>query len=313
MDGRCQACGIVEDAGVDWHDGEAHDEDWVVLGRWPSAGVAHEYALVVLAMGMECGVFENDHEYVVRADAADARAIFDEWRLYQEETAAAGVEKPVLESRGFPIRLDVTMAWVLLLLAVYWAQVRDPVVSDRFCNSSHGVMIDGEFWRPFTAMFLHADAAHLLGNVLIGGVFLLFVVQAVGAVRGGLLGLGCGTLANAVNAALQMPDAFFSLGASTATFGALGILVGHATREAWMMRSFQGFRMLFVPLVAGGILLGWFGGGGADAGNIDVAGHVLGWFFGVVAGFLFGNPVMVHPERASILEGPSQGGIDGAS
>ncbi len=154
-------------------------------------------------------------------------------------------------------------------------------------------MVDGEWWRPFTALFLHADGAHLLGNILFGGVFLLLVIHAFGASRGWLLVLGCGALANAVNAAAHMPDEFRSLGASTATFAGLGILVGHAMRGAWMMRSFHGLRMLFVPLVAGGILLGWFGSGGADAHHIDVAGHVIGWCFGVAAGFLFSKSVFI--------------------
>jgi rhomboid protease GluP len=153
----------------------------------------------------------------------------------------------------------------------------------------------GEWWRPITALFLHADGAHLLGNALLGGVFCVLVAHAIGAFRGWLLILACGAVANAINAAARLPEDFRSLGASTATFAALGLLVGHATRLAWMMRSFHGFRMLFVPLVAGGILLGWFGGGGADAGNIDVAGHILGWLIGVCAGFFLGKPVLINP------------------
>ena len=46
--------------------------------------------------------------------------------------------------------------------------------------------------------------------------------------------------------------------------------------------------------IAGGILLGWFGGGGADAGQVDVAGHVLGWAFGVAAGFSLGKPRLIQ-------------------
>ncbi len=278
---------------------EDHDggDAMVEMGRWDSPVAAHEYALVVLAMGIDCGVFEEGGGFTVRAEAAHAAAIREEWHLYHAESVAATMPKRVMESRSFPMRLDVAALWVLVLMIVYAALTRDPSLSERFCNSSRAVMIDGEWWRPFTAMFLHADGAHLLGNVLIGGVFLLFVVHSLGAVRGWLLVLACGALANAMNAALQMPDDFRSLGASTATFGALGILVGHATREAWMLRTFHGFRMLFVPLIGGGILLGWFGGGGADAGNIDVAGHVLGWVCGVVGGFVFGKTTLIEVEK----------------
>ena len=269
-------------------------DSWVALGTWPQAAAAHEHALVVLAMGIECGVFEDSERggFSVAVEKHHARAVFDEWRLYDEEVRAASNPRPAMENRTFPLHLDAAMLWLLALLVVYFLQGRDPTLSDRFSNSTHAMMLDGEWWRPFTALFLHADGAHLLGNALLGGVFCVLVAHAVGALRGWFLILACGTIANAVNAASRMPEAFRSLGASTATFAALGILVGHATRMAWMMRSFQGFRMLFVPLIAGGILLGWFGGGGADAGNTDVVGHVLGWLVGLVAGFFFGKPTI---------------------
>lgn len=268
--------------------------DWVTLGTWPQAAAAHEHALVTLAMGIACGVFEDRERggYSVAVDEHHAARVLDEWRLYDEEARAASVPKPVIESRAFPLHLDAAMLWLLALVVVFFMQGRDPGLSDRFCNSTTAMMVDGEWWRPFTALFLHADAAHLLGNALLGGVFCVLVAHAVGALRGWILILGCGTIANAANAASRMPEEFRSLGASTATFAALGILVGHATRLAWMMRSFQGFRLLFVPFIAGGILLGWFGGGGADAGNTDVAGHVFGWLVGVVAGFFFSKPTL---------------------
>ncbi len=280
-------------AGVEIHDRNDGDPgNWVAPGTWPDAAAAHEHALVALAMGVACVVFVDRERggYSVAIEAEHAEAVVSEWRMYDEEAHAAAAPKPVVESRAFPLHLDVAMAWLLVLLVVFFLQGRDPSLSDRFCNSTTAMMVDGEWWRPFTALFLHADGAHLLGNALLGGVFCVLVAHAVGAARGWFLILACGTIANAVNAASRMPDEFRSLGASTATFAALGILVGHATRLAWMMRSFQGFRMLFVPLIAGGILLGWFGGGGADAGNTDVAGHVLGWLTGVVAGFFLGKP-----------------------
>lgn len=292
-DDRCHFVGICDAGHVAV---DAGDDAMVDLGEWNSPGVAHEYALVVLAMGLGCGVFFDDGRYVIRADACDAEVILAEWRAYDEESRAVD-ERPPLGSSGFPVRWDLGMAWVLTLMIVYHAQLRNDAVSERYCNSSHGLMLDGEFWRPFTALFLHGDGAHLMGNVLIGGLFLLFVSSVLGSVRGWLLVLGCGALANAANAALRMPEAFFSLGASTATFGALGVLVGHATREAWILRSFQGFRMLFVPLIGGGILLGWFGSGGENPEGVDVAAHVLGWGFGVIAGLVFHRPdpsVEVH-------------------
>lgn len=270
-----------------------------IVAIWESPAAAHEHALVVLAMGIECGVYREQGGYTVRADSQQVDAIREEWRLYEAESQSP--PEPGMDAVGGSNRPGAIVAWSLLLLVVHLAQLRDPSLSGRFCNSSHGVMIDAEIWRPFSAMFLHADGAHLAGNVLIGGIFLWFLGSTLGSLRGGCLMLACGTLANLANAALKMPEAFLSLGASTATFGALGILVGHATRVAWGARTFRGLRMMFVPLVAGAILLGWFGGGGADPENIDVAGHVLAWLFGAIGGFIWGKtpgvrqPARIHP------------------
>jgi len=263
----------------------ADRDDGVTLGTWADAMAAHEHALVVLAMGLPCMVMKAPEQsgFSVAVAPKHAQAVLMEWQLYDEESRARPHTKPVLENRMHPLRLDVASIWVLSLLGVFFLQGRDPTLIARFCNSTTAMMVHGEWWRPLTSLFLHRDMDHLLGNALLGGVFCVLVAQVTGAVRGWTLILACGTIANALNAASRMPGEFRSLGASTATFAALGILVGYATRQAWSLRSFQGFRMLFAPLIAGGIMLSWFGVG-TDAGNTDVVGHMLGWLVGLPAG-----------------------------
>jgi membrane associated rhomboid family serine protease len=160
----------------------------------------------------------------------------------------------------------------------------------------------GEWWRPFTSLFLHADPGHLLGNVFIGGVFCVMVAQSVGAWRGWALILAAGTLGNAVNAGLRFPAEFVSLGASTATFGAVGILVGTASVAAWRSRSYRELRPVLVPVVIGLILLGWYGSGGDSAGtegnNTDVAGHFAGLASGVLLGGVAAVGIPGRPERS---------------
>jgi len=271
-------------------------DDGVTLGTWADAMAAHEHALVVLAMGLPCEVIKAPEQSGLSVAVAPkhAQAVLMEWQLYDEEALARPDTKPVLENRMHPLRLDVASVWVLSLVVVFFLQGRDPTFSARFCNSTTAMVVHGEWWRPFTALFLHSDAGHLLGNALLGGVFCVLVAQAAGALRGWTLILACGTIANALNAASRMPDEFRSLGASTATFAALGILVGYATRGAWMIRSFHGFRMLFAPMIAGGIMLSWFGVG-TDAGNTDVLGHMLGWWVGLPAGIFL---IQSHASRS---------------
>lgn len=248
------------------------------VGAWPSLSQAYEYALVVLAMNRECWILPEAGEYSLQAVPHEVPAIRREIALYdaEESEREEKVEPPV-----FPVGFELAALWIALLVGVFVWQGRDFDLTRRFSNSSLAVIENGEWWRPFTALFLHADAGHLLGNVAIGGIFCVMVAQSLGALRGWALILAAGTIGNAINAMLHFPDRFESIGASTATFGAVGILTGVATALAWKTKSARQFRRLLVPFFAGLIVLGWYGTGGE---NTDVAGHLLGWTSGMILG-----------------------------
>lgn len=257
--------------------------DLVPVGAWPSLSEAQEHALVVLAMNRECWIFPEPGRYALHAPSTEAPVIHREFELYEREQSQRQerVEPPV-----FPAGMELAFAWAFALLVVFWWQSKDPALADRFCNSSQALVDGGEWWRSFTSLFLHADAGHLLSNIGIGGIFCVMVAHTVGAWRGWALILAGGMLGNLANAWVRYPAHFESLGASTATFAAVGILTGVATLRAWRFHSLRELRPLLVPLLTGLIVLGWYGTGGdsPDAGNTDVAGHVAGW----TGGFLLG-------------------------
>jgi rhomboid protease GluP len=265
----------------------------VPVGEWPSLSEAREHSLVVLAMNLECWIFQGEDRYAIHADPAELPRIRREFELYRAEQAERRekVDPPV-----FPAGMELAAGWAVALLAVFLWQGRDLQLAERFCNSSTALAA-GEWWRPFTSLFLHADAGHLLGNVFLGGIFCVMVAHSVGAWRGWALILAAGTLGNALNAALRLPAEFLSLGASTATFGAVGVLVGTASVRAWRSRSYRELRPVLVPLVIGLVLLGWYGTGGETAAagesNTDVAGHFAGW----ASGTLLGAAAVTLPAR----------------
>ena len=90
--------------------------------------------------------------------------------------------------------MELALLWVLSLVGVFLVQIKDPAIVDRFSNSSIGLFFENEWWRPFTALFLHADFPHLAGNVMIGGVFCVLVAQSFGQLRGWLLILASGVM-----------------------------------------------------------------------------------------------------------------------
>ena len=130
----------------------------------------------------------------------------------------------------------------------------------------------GEWQRLFTALTLHADAGHLLGNVLLGGIMLPLLARLTGPGRALLLTILGGGLGNGLTVLLRR-QFVLSLGFSTALFAAVGALAGYMVLHHESKR--------YLPLVAGvGILAMW----GMGEGNVDYLAHVCGLAAGMVLG-----------------------------
>jgi membrane associated rhomboid family serine protease len=145
-----------------------------------------------------------------------------------------------------------------------------------------GLMSGGEWWRAVTALTLHVDSRHLLGNLLFGSVLGFLAAQGLGGGGAWLAIVVGGALGNVVNALLQDP-AHSAVGASTAVFAALGTLVALALRYN-REREVSAARR-WSPLVAGLLLLGWTGMGGE---RTDVWAHVAGLATGMLVGAVCG-------------------------
>jgi membrane associated rhomboid family serine protease len=137
-----------------------------------------------------------------------------------------------------------------------------------------------QWWRIFTALTLHADQAHLLGNLLFGMVAGSAVSRLLGAGIGWLSILGAAASAN-VAELLIAPSAHRAIGASTAVFAALGLVTGLAGGEGAGHRR-RWYR--WAPLIAGVCLLTLLGAG---ADHVDVLGHLLGFAFGTALGWVY--------------------------
>jgi rhomboid protease GluP len=159
----------------------------------------------------------------------------------------------------------------------------------------------GEVWRLVTALTVHAGPVHLAGNV----VCILFFGYAVCATFGGGLGwiliLATGIIGNAVSAAVHGPD-HLCVGASTACFGALGILTA-----CQMLRNLQRFGMsrsiwsrTWLPIGAGFALLSLLGTGAQS----DLLAHLFGFLSGWVLciPFIRWRPPTLSSGRQQLLQ-----------
>jgi len=268
-------------------------EDLTVVGQFTTTGEAHDHGLVILAMGEACWVSAADEggKFNLHAESAAAGRVTRELAIYageQDDQRRLKSRPEPVDPFHFSAGWEFYLIWMICLLVVFYFQGQNPHLTDRAASSSIGLISRHEWWRPFTALFLHADVPHLTGNLLSGALFGTLVSRSVGPLRGWALILGCGTLGNILTSLLTYPEPFVSIGASTAVFGALGILTGLGFSTSLRLRSRSSWAKVAAPVMAGFVLLGWLGSG-SPGSNTDVLGHVLGFGSGLVSGMIVGE------------------------
>jgi membrane associated rhomboid family serine protease len=147
----------------------------------------------------------------------------------------------------------------------------------------------GQWYRLVTALTLHADVVHLVGNIIIGGVLVHFLCRLLGNGLGWFLILASGILGNFMNILLQ-GNHHNSVGFSTAIFGTIGILSGY---QAASKRS-AALKEILLPLAAGAGLLAFLGAGGP---RTDLGAH----FFGLLAGGALGALLVFLPSQRILI------------
>ena len=167
----------------------------------------------------------------------------------------------------------------------------------------------GEWWRCITALTLHADTEHLLGNCVFGLFFFVPLCRRAGVGFGLFLAVLAGVLGNGMNALIKDANVV-SIGFSTALFGALGSLCALAAVDAVRFQAAQRGRGSAVtwrslaPMVkralfftgAGLALLGFLGGG-AEV-RTDYAAHIWGFVAGLLIATLL-YPLDIRLRRFS--------------
>ena len=238
----------------------------------PSRRVAEEYSLVLATAAIEARMQPEDGRWVVYVpseqvdQATAALTAYDGDRERVDEEA-----EPPQSLAGIVLSLVIVTIYALSGPRARWSEAfrAGSAVAER--------IVAGEWWRAVTALTLHADAAHILGNAFIGLVFTTAVCRLLGPGLGTALILGTGVVGNLL-AAVVRRTASSSVGASTAIFGAVGILCGRAVVRAARRRAIG--RRPWVPLAAGLALLALLG----TSERADLLAHATGFFVGLPLG-----------------------------
>lgn len=142
----------------------------------------------------------------------------------------------------------------------------------------------GELWRAMTSLFLHTGPPHLLSNLVFGALFVFLGIYAFGGGFGLLLVALSGFLGNVLTAWVQSPD-HYAVGASTAVFGAVGLMAGAEWRRRNLLRE-RRLRRVAPPVIAV-LIFAYYGlGDPRSPEQTDVVAHVCGLASGLALGLV---------------------------
>jgi membrane associated rhomboid family serine protease len=252
-------------------------EQWVTVATGLTEARINELALVLIARGLPFQRQPGVRGWELWVPLADAPAAATELTLYRHENAREIGTRPVEEVGAG--RAGV-LWYVATLLAVFLALHlglfnRDWLAAGRL---EAGPLLAGEWWRAVTALTVHGELVHVGGNLAFGGFYGYFVGRYLGHGFGWLAVLLAAAGANVLNAWVQLPT-HRSIGASTAVFAALGLLVTYTWRRGFLRDT--PWRSRIAPIIAGLGLLAFTGTAGE---NTDLGAHLFGFIGGLGAG-----------------------------
>lgn len=281
-----------EPAGAHTTEPDANSPGVTALGPAPTERKAREWSLVLASMGIAHAVraaFGGVVLLVRDKDYVKASSSIDQYEVENRDWPPPR-ERERIFHRGAVLTPLLFAAALLFFFATgssHAPNAQGPRYFELGASIAH-LTITSEPWRAVTALTLHADESHVLGNLLAGSIFASAVDRRLGPGASALAIVGAGTLGNLANAAYHVAigNTFHgSIGASTAVFAAIGILAAiqviHA-RDAFKKLR-EGRRLHVVaPIIGGLTLLGTLGAGPRS----DLGAHLFGVLAGLVVGAL---------------------------
>lgn len=249
----------------------------------PDPQRADNWAFVLEALGIPHRVL----------DTAMGRAIVVHEALAQKAAAAlTESDRESVAPVAEPPAPDAGASWlgvaVALGLVTFFFITGPRLTTPWFAagTASAEAIVRGAWWRAVTALTLHADIGHVAGNAAALIIFLSALGRWLGGGVAGLLVLFTGFAGNVLNAYLHGGH-HESIGASTAAFGALGILGGLQFVRRYRFTARMDRRRRALAAIAACLGLFAMIGVGQRA-EIDVMAHVTGLGVGLLTGLATG-------------------------
>lgn len=251
---------------------------------------ARDWTYVLSARGIPHALRRSGAGWRLFVPARRAREALEEITAYADERANIPLPDPAKAPPPRPSAALPVLAVMGIVAGLWGFLLGDAPFLGRHVPwreigaGDSAAMLAGQWWRACTSLWLHADPAHLLGNAVCAALFLSLLCRETGLGLGFFLTVVGGIGGNVAKALIQGPGMHF-LGASTAVFGALGVLGG--IRLAGFHPGVSARRSLAAGAVL--MLLAMLGAGSEDTGAVDLAGHFFGFLCGTALGLAAGR------------------------
>lgn len=271
---------------------DLHEMDLIPIANGPS-GLLDALSLVLSAVGID---HWQDHEtgrLLVAAD--DASSALYHLNQYRQENLNWPPPPPLRQTLSTQAQPTLPL---MVLLALFFAHTgpwsSGSIWFAQGAIDSAPILKQGEWWRLITALTLHADLSHLLGNCLIGGLVIDLLGRIIGYGQSWLLVMLTGSIGNLCNILIrQQPH--LSVGFSTSVFAAIGLLTGLQLGKS----AIRSYKELLLPLGAGAGLLAFLGSEGV---RTDLGAHLFGFASGIGGGWLLTRAGLIERFRSPALQ-----------
>lgn len=176
--------------------------------------------------------------------------------------------------------VSIALVSINVIVFLVCVVVKD-ILYDAGCCGIFEVVMKQEYWRIFTAIFLHLDAEHLFNNMLLLGFMGAMLEKIIGHLPFTIIYFLSGIGGNILSLCVKwyQDDWAVSLGASGAIFGLDGLLLAIVL----VLRN----RVQDIPLSRVVIMIVLSLYSGFTSPNVDNAGHVGGLIVGFLVSVLF--------------------------
>lgn len=261
------------------------ENEWIIVAQ---GGQDYLLNCSLLFSAVNIGHQVDPAEGVVLVRDCDSVQALSELQAFAEENRnwppPPNSARPLPRTDNPPTLLMMGALIVLYMVTGPWF-TENPWFQAGAIDSSK-ILQQGQWWRLITALTLHANQMHLVGNCVVGGFMVHLLCKTTGYGTGWLALTLSGMVGNLMNIALRNTP-HYSVGFSTAIFAAIGIFCGLqlADRKATLIRQ------LILPLGAGIGLLAMLG---TEGKHTDLGAHLFGFGSGLACG------VLLHLSRLDL-------------